>query len=82
MQKLLLYLVGFILAGVRAKLFFKEKNYTGAVADLSQATKLMPTDSDYRERAKAYEALGQKDLAQKDLAQKDIDQANNHQAIK
>jgi tetratricopeptide (TPR) repeat protein len=54
---------------IRARLLFKEKNYNGAVADLSEAIKLMPTDSDYRDRAKAYDALGQKALAQKDIAE-------------
>ena len=52
---------------VRAQLFYKERNFNRAVADLSEAIKLAPTSSYYKERAKCYEALGQTSLAKKDL---------------
>jgi tetratricopeptide (TPR) repeat protein len=52
---------------IRAQLYFNAKNYNGAIADLTQAIKLTPTSSYYRERAKAYQALGQNTLARKDI---------------
>jgi tetratricopeptide (TPR) repeat protein len=36
---------------IRAQLYFKDKNYKGAVADLTQAITLVPTSSYYKERA-------------------------------
>ncbi|MDR3613040.1 MAG: hypothetical protein P4L53_05695 [Candidatus Obscuribacterales bacterium] len=53
---------------LRASLKAQMKDWKGAIADYDHAINLSPTSTYYRNRAQAYEALGQANLAKQDLA--------------
>jgi len=53
---------------LRASLKAQAKDWKGAIADYDHAINLSPTSTYYKNRAQAYEALGQTKLAKQDLA--------------
>ena len=52
---------------LRATVKAQAKDWKGAIADYNHAISLVPTPTYYKNRAKAYDALGQRDLAKQDL---------------
>jgi tetratricopeptide (TPR) repeat protein len=53
---------------LRGSIKAQAKDWKGAITDYNHAITIVPTSSYYKNRAQAYDALGQKDLAKKDLA--------------
>jgi tetratricopeptide (TPR) repeat protein len=51
----------------RAGLKVRQKQFKEAIADYTSAIKIAPTPTYYKERAKAYQEIGENELAKKDL---------------